>query len=123
MQAVAAFIETLPQKKSIKRVKGDLDKGKFYYDNICASCHGDKFQGNPDPTILAPSHKPLDDWYMIEQLEKFKSGIRGTHPKDVSGAKMLPIIQSLLPQMAEASDSSLDQAMKDVVAFIYSRRE
>ena len=123
IKAIAAFVEKLPIKKSAKRVEGNLQKGKFYYESLCASCHGDQFQGNADPTISAPSHKPLDDWYMIEQLKKFQSGIRGTHSKDVEGARMLPIIQSLLPQMAETQASDTDQAMKDVVAFIYSNRE
>ena len=123
VEAVAAHIASLPKKPNAKTIDGDLEKGKFYYDSSCASCHGPSFEGNSDPTIMAPSQKALDDWYMLEQLTKFKDGIRGTHPKDVEGARMLPIIQTILPQLAEAQSSSAEEAMKDVVAYIYSKRD
>ena len=71
IKAVAAYVEQLPRKASVpeeKRVKGDLDRGKYYYQSLCLSCHGERFEGNSDPSVAAPSHKPLDDWYMVEQL-------------------------------------------------------
>lgn len=120
---VAAHISSLPKKADAKTIDGDLAKGKFYYDASCASCHGPNFEGNADPTISAPSQKALDDWYMLEQLNKFKDGIRGTHPKDQEGARMLPIIQAILPQLAESQQSTAEDAMKDVVAYIYSKRD
>jgi len=122
VKAMAAFIETLPQSRDWAKVEGNKENGKYYYDNICLSCHGDKFQGNPDPTVQAPSHKALADWYMMEQLKKFISGVRGAHPKDAGGAKMRPIVADILPQLAESKKSTTEQALKDVVSYIYSER-
>ena len=100
----------------------DLEEGKYFYSQICASCHGQEFQGNPDPTIRAPSHKPLDDWYMLEQLKKFREGIRGSHSQDPGGAKMSPIARDVLPDVASQRGLTPEQAMADVVAYIYANR-
>ena len=50
----------------------------------------------------------LDDWYVLTQLKKFKAGIRGANPADVSGATMRPMAATLPDE----------QAMRDVVAHI-----
>ncbi|HIG26800.1 MAG TPA: c-type cytochrome [Verrucomicrobiales bacterium] len=126
VKAIAAYVESLDKKKSIeksRRIEGNVKNGKYYYDGLCVSCHGAEFQGNDAPSISAPSHRPLDDWYILEQLEKFSKGIRGVHPKDVTGARMRPIVKDLLPQLAQIKNSTTEEAMKDVVAYIYSQRE
>jgi len=48
------------------------------------------------------------DWYLLTQLQNFKSGVRGTQPDDAMGAKMRPFSMTL-PN---------EQAMKDVIAYI-----
>ena len=123
VSATAAYIESLPRSKSRVTVEGNVARGEFYYKNVCFSCHGDKFQGNPDPTVQAPSHRAMADWYMMEQLEKFITGVRGSHPKDAGGTKMRPILADVLPQVATARGSNRAQALKDVVAYIYSHRD
>ena len=45
---------------------------------------------------------------MLAQLKKFKEGIRGAHPKDITGMQMRPMAM-ILPD---------EQAMKDVIAYI-----
>lgn len=37
----------------------------------------------------------LDRHLMMEQLRKFKRGIRGANPRDVEGAKMTPIAKTI----------------------------
>lgn len=120
VKAVAAFIEKLPRAKGPATIDGDVKNGEFYYKQVCFSCHGDEFQGNSDPTVRAPSHRALADWYMMEQLGKFMVGVRGKHPKDAGGQKMVPILKDVLPQVAEAKGSTTTQALKDVVTFIHS---
>ena len=44
----------------------------------------------------------------MSQIKKFKSGVRGAHPKDVTGAQMRPMAMTLADE----------QAMKNVVAHI-----
>ena len=48
------------------------------------------------------------DWYLMTQLGKFKSGMRGTHKDDVHGQQMRAMSMTLPDE----------QAMKDVIAFI-----
>lgn len=57
----------------------------------CVICHGEKAEGIP--LQLAPALSSLSEKYIVEQLKKFKSGIRGTHEKDVAGLKMMPMAQ------------------------------
>jgi cytochrome c553 len=56
----------------------------------------------------APDIRFTGDWYLLAQLKKFKSGQRGTNPKDIKGATMRPMAMTL----------ANEQAMKDVVAYI-----
>jgi cytochrome c oxidase subunit II len=50
----------------------------------------------------------MSDWYMVTQLNNFRQGIRGAHPKDMYG-----------PQMASmAAILSDEQGIKDLVAYI-----
>lgn len=61
----------------------DRAKGLF---NLCSSCHG--LQGEGNQPVGAPAIAGLPEWYLTHQLEKFKAGIRGAHPKDISGVRM-----------------------------------
>jgi len=56
---------------------------------LCKQCHGDAGGGNS--ATLAPSIAGLDQWYVKLQLEKFRGGIRGTHPQDTGGLRMYPM--------------------------------
>ena len=49
----------------------------------CAACHGDNGAGNQD--LRAPRLAGVDDWYLATELRKFRSGVRGTNPKDREG--------------------------------------
>ena len=50
----------------------------------------------------------MDDWYLRSQLGKFRSGVRGANPKDVTGLQMRPMAMTLKD----------DKAVSDVVAHI-----
>jgi cytochrome c oxidase subunit 2 len=56
---------------------------------LCASCHGPAGEGNV--LFNAPSIAGLPKWYLEAQLHKFRSGVRGTHPGDVTGMQMRPM--------------------------------
>lgn len=120
IKEVAAYVASLPAAKGEKTVEGNLESGKYYYEAMCSACHGQKFDGNIDPNNRGPAQRPLNDWYMIEQLKKFSTGIRGKDPRDLGGAKMRPLIKDTLPQVAAVKNESLDQAITNVVAYIYS---
>jgi cytochrome c553 len=61
------------------------DRGKSNF-GLCSSCHGPEGQGNV--TLKAPAIAGLPDWYIVAQLEKFSTGVRGKHPDYAPGIRM-----------------------------------
>lgn len=59
----------------------------------CTACHG--LEGQGKQSIAAPAIAGMPEWYVVEQLHKFKKGVRGTHPKDVAGMRMRPMAKTL----------------------------
>jgi cytochrome c553 len=86
---------------------GDPVKGKALFAT-CGACHGANAEGME--ALNAPRLAGQEEWYTIRQLQNFKSGARGSNPKDTYGMQMAPMAQTL-PD---------DQAMADVAAYIKS---
>ena len=105
IDAVVAYIGTLPAKPAGITVSGNAEKGAALYVP-CAACHGAKAEGNK--TLNSPALAGLDDWYQLAQLKKFRSGERGAAPEDTYGQQMAPMVATL-PDEA---------AMQDVIAYI-----
>jgi cytochrome c oxidase subunit 2 len=63
-------------------------RGRQLYE-LCAQCHGSAAQGTE--LYLAPAIAGLDEWYVISQLNVFKSGARGLNYRDVGGMRMHPM--------------------------------
>lgn len=91
-------------------VGGDAQKGQTLFVT-CTACHGPDGSGNE--ALKAPPLPGHNDWYLFSSLKKFKDGVRGTNPRDLSGATMRPMAQTLADE----------QAMKDVVAYIMTLRK
>ena len=119
LQAVARYVASLKPKQPKDVIEGgDPVKGKALYLN-CMGCHGQKSEGMA--AMQAPTQTHMEDWYMLEQLKKFKSGQRGaedtskydpTEPLFMSGTQamaMRGIVMATIPD---------EQAMKDVIAYI-----
>lgn len=68
------------------------DRGKVLFD-LCTQCHGETGAG--DPLALAPGIAGLEEWYVLAQLGKFRSGVRGTHFDDIPGMRMRPMSLTL----------------------------
>lgn len=108
IEAVAKYVSSLKPVEPTHTLKGDPEKGKALFVT-CVLCHGEQGEGkNPPDPMKAPPIANLPDWYVVNQLVKFKDGIRGTHPKDTEGALMRG--QSMMLQDK--------QAMLDVAAYI-----
>jgi cytochrome c553 len=106
VKAVSAYVASLPAVKSAPSVQGgDASAGAAAYAT-CLACHGDKGQGNQ--ALNAPPLAGQYDWYLVNQLKKFKAGIRGANPADITGGQMRPMSMTLADE----------QAMKNVVAHI-----
>jgi len=55
----------------------------------CSSCHGEHAEGRK--SLAAPSIAGLPAWYILNQLKKYKDGVRGKHPEDAAGMRMRPM--------------------------------
>ena len=104
---LAAYVDTLPNEVPATTVTGDVVKGKALYA-VCAACHGDKGQGIE--AMSGPRLVGQNDWYMVNQINKFKQKQRGYHNSDHGGRQMAPMVMTLAD----------DQAINDVVAYINS---
>lgn len=111
MLDVATYISTLDAGKAAVTVEGDVSMGGDYYNQFCGACHGAGAQGNV--ALNSPALVGADDWYLMSQLQAFRSGARGTHPQDRTG-KQMRAMAGVLPD---------EQAMRDVIAFITSLQQ
>ncbi len=102
---VAAYVASLAPVSQPRSLEGDPEKGKILY-TTCATCHGANGEGNQQ--LFGPALNRSSDWYLLDQLKKYKSGVRGGNPRDTTGIMMRPMAL-VLPD---------DQAMKDVVAYM-----
>jgi cytochrome c553 len=69
------------------------ERGEDLY-RLCASCHANDASGNHE--IGAPAIAGMAQWYVEAQLEKFRSGMRGTHFDDIAGMRMRPMSLTLM---------------------------
>lgn len=112
VSSVAQYVASLSATPSAPTLAGgDPTAGSTRYTTVCVVCHGADAAGLE--AMGAPSLLTQPDWYLVRQLEKFKSGVRGADPRDVQGA-----------QMAAMSGTLEDhQAMLDVIAYIRTLRK
>lgn len=92
------------------REPGDPETGEQLYAT-CVSCHGPEGQGNQQ--LNAPKLAGLDSWYVIRQLEKFKSGARGTNPDDTYGQQMRAFANTLANRAAMADVAAYIESLPD----------
>ncbi len=55
----------------------------------CTTCHGNDLTGNL--TLKSPALAGQAAWYITQQFEHFKQGIRGKHQNDIAGQQMAAI--------------------------------
>lgn len=104
--AVSKYVASLEPKDLPATIEGgNPETGKALY-MTCQACHGADGKGND--LLNAPSLLNQHDWYHVAQLHKFKEGIRGGNPQDITGSQMRPMAMVLADE----------QAVKDVVAYI-----
>jgi cytochrome c oxidase subunit 2 len=104
--SVAMYVATLPPVPIQSTLSGgDPTRGAALYAT-CAGCHGAKGEGVE--AVGAPSLSHTSDWYQLTQLKNYQQGIRGTDPRDVTGAAMRGMSMLLADE----------QAIKDVLAYL-----
>jgi len=106
---VSEYVSSMESATLPNTIEGNIDTGKALYA-VCAACHGQDAKGLK--AMNSPDLTTQQDWYLVRQLQNFKSGVRGSDPKDVFGQQMRPMAMIL----------ANDQAINDVVAYINSLR-
>jgi len=105
---IAAHVAALPRPKTTKSMEGKMFRGEAKFNEVCASCHGPNAQGNKD--LNAPPLVGANDWYVLSQLQNFKSGVRGGNPEvDPIGSSMRAMALMLT-----------DENMTDLAVYINS---
>lgn len=103
---VAAYVASLSTVYAAPALYGDQDNGAKLYQASCASCHGAEGLGNV--AMGSPRLAGRNDWYIVTQLHKFRSGVRGSDPRDAQGAMMRPMAMALPDE----------QAIRDVAVYL-----
>lgn len=86
---------------------GDADTGQALYA-VCQGCHGRRAEGNS--ALGTPRLAGLQDWYLTDQLRKFRNGMRGAAGNDHYGWQMAQVASTLPGR----------RAILDVVAYVGS---
>jgi cytochrome c oxidase subunit 2 len=107
IEKVAAYVGTFEPQRPPATVTGNARRGRSLYES-CAGCHGARGEGKA--SLQAPALAGQTDWYLVTQLERFRSGQRGFSPEDEQGTQMRAAA-AVLPD---------DAAVKDIVAYINS---
>jgi cytochrome c oxidase subunit 2 len=106
VRAVSAYVAGLaPARPEPVLGAGDPRKGEALY-TTCATCHGADGTGNQQ--LSAPALVHQSDWYLLRQIGKFKSGVRGSNPQDLPALQMRGMSMVLIDE----------QATRDVIAHI-----
>jgi cytochrome c553 len=67
-------------------------RGKEVFET-CVPCHNSDGSGNA--AIGAPNIAGMKEWYVEEEIDKFRAGTRGMHFSDMEGMRMRPMVLSL----------------------------
>lgn len=103
------YVLTMPVDPAAVTLAGDAAAGKAAYA-VCVACHGASGEGLE--ALGGPRLAGQNDWYLLRQLQNYKSGLRAYAADDVYGAQMKPMAMIL----------ASDKAVSDVVAYINTLR-
>ena len=99
--------------ETLQRPKGDAEAGKAQYA-ACAACHGQNGEGNE--ALFAPKLAGQEAWYMRQQLEAYKAGVRGSNPEDIYGQQMRGMAMTLPTAASVENVIAYIQTLPDVPA-------
>jgi cytochrome c553 len=109
IESVAQYVSALEPHYPESTLQGNAGAGAVQYEQVCVQCHGPQGLGND--TLQAPPIVQLPDWYLVQELENFRVGARGTDPADTWGITMRANTLAMT-----------DQAMADVIAYVQTLR-
>ncbi len=90
--STARVVDAQDAASASPSAKADVAHGKELFD-LCSYCHGPDGLGKPE--LGAPQIAGMPEWYLLNQLKSFRSGIRGMHPDDEAALRMRPMALTL----------------------------
>ncbi|MFT5471303.1 MAG: cytochrome c oxidase subunit 2 [Verrucomicrobiales bacterium] len=90
---LARIISGMEPHRTLHSTIGDIERGKRLYQKHCTDCHGPAAAG--DAAKEAPPLHGFQDWYLVEQIERFKRGRRKSDPLNLESVKMHLMARSL----------------------------
>lgn len=109
IHALARHVEQMPMvvpTPVAKEGEADIENGLILFQERCMECH--RYNASGELAFGSPPLTGMQDWYLEDQIRKFKTGRRGTVKADVNGAKMVFSSQFI----------SDEKTLKDVIAYI-----
>lgn len=106
IENILTEISKFPIMEPPQRYDGDRSHGQQLYQQNCSICHGDR--GFGDPTTHMPRLNHQHSWYILRQLQRFRTGERGGE-KGTAAARSMQFYSTLLPD---------NQAVLDVIAYL-----
>ena len=107
IRAAVAYVDDVPEYAPPPTMQGDAARGEGLH-RTCIACHGERGQGNE--SLSSPPLAGQSDWYLVRQLQNYRSGVRGGVPGDLWGVQM----------RAAAAVLQSDADIRDLVAYINS---
>ncbi len=90
---LAAYVAGFEPRRAIHSVAGDIERGKQLYANQCAECHGADAEG--DTAKESPPLHGFQDWYVIQQIQRFKTDKRQGDPKNPDSVAMHEVARQM----------------------------
>jgi cytochrome c553 len=87
VKAMATHVAGMPRVTPAATIVADITAGRELYSERCMECH--RYNAEGELFFSSPPLVGLQDWYLASQIRKYKEGIRGVHPEDVNGQKMV----------------------------------
>ena len=109
IEAVSQYVASLDPTFPPSTLHGNAGVGAEQYRAVCVACHGE--DGLGDEVLRAPPIVQIHDWYLLQELENYRSGARGAHPADTWGITMRANTVAMT-----------DQTMQDVIAYVQTLR-
>lgn len=109
IESVAQYVAAMEQTFPASTLHGNAGAGAATYTAVCVACHGEDGRGNEQ--LRSPPIVQMHDWYLVQELENFRSGARGAHPADTWGQTMRANVIVMD-----------DQTMEDVIAYVQTLR-
>lgn len=106
IEALSAYVSTLPPQLQTSTPSGDVQKGGVFYRDNCLDCHGGQAQGIS--SIFSPNLVVLQDWYIRDQIAAYRSGWRGNSQSSTRAKHMRSI----------ANVFGNQQELEDVIAWL-----